>query len=380
MDNNKKERLIISCLVLNSSSSGYKTIIKNLLVNSLQNKTLNYKNIFVFQKNGWDSLEINMQMYISKNSTKIIIINSFKSKWVRAFVEQILINLLAIFYRCNYIFMPCTFGLIFPLKKTITFVHTNTSFRLPRYLRGRNFLQQIAHNLMIKITARTSYKLLFTSKVTKDEYINYTRMKDYSKIFLLRNGINISRFISGNLSQVNALKNKKFFLSVSQIYRLKNFDTLIRSYLRLIKNNSELSNINLVIVGTVQEEDYFDELLHLAQENKNIIFLHDVSDEELNWLYRNCEIYVFLSLFEGFSLTPAEALCSGKNVILSDIEVHREIYKNLVNFVDPYSVDSICNAILNRENISIPLDLKKQFISELSIDRFIDRLYSIIFN
>ena len=380
MDNNKKERLIISCLVLNSSSSGYKTIIKNLLVNSLQNKTLNYKNIFVFQKNGWDSLEINMQMYISKNSTKIIIINSFKSKWVRAFVEQILINLLAIFYRCNYIFMPCTFGLIFPLKKTITFVHTNTSFRLPRYLRGRNFLQQIAHNLMIKITARTSYKLLFTSKVTKDEYINYTRMKDYSKIFLLRNGINISRFISGNLSQVNALKNKKFFLSVSQIYRLKNFDTLIKSYLRLIKNNSELSNINLVIVGTVQEEDYFDELLHLAQENKNIIFLHDVSDEELNWLYRNCEIYVFLSLFEGFSLTPAEALCSGKNVILSDIEVHREIYKNLVNFVDPYSVDSICNAILNRENISIPLDLKKQFISELSIDRFIDRLYSIIFN
>jgi len=380
LDNNKKERLIISCLVLNSSSSGYKTIIKNLLLNSLQNKTLNYKNIFVFQKNGWDSLGVNMQMYISNNSTKIIIINSFKSKWVRAFIEQILINLLALFYRCNYIFMPCTFGLIFPLKKTITFVHTNTSFRLPRYLRGRNFLQQIAHNIMIKITARTSYKLLFTSKVTKDEYITYTRIKDHSKIFLLRNGVNIKRFISGNLSQVNALKNKKFFLSVSQIYRLKNFDTLIKSYLKLIKNNSELSNINLVIVGTVQEEDYFDELLHLAEKNKNIIFLHNVSDEELNWLYKNCEIYVFLSLFEGFSLTPAEALCSGKNVILSDIEVHREIYNNLANFVDPYSVDSVCNAILNRKSFSIPLDLKKQFISELSIDRFIDRLYNIISN
>lgn len=380
MNKNKKERLIISCLVLNSSSSGYKTIIKNLLVNSLQNKTLNYKNIFVFQKNGWDSLEVNMQMYISNNSTKIIIINSFKSKWIRAFIEQILINILAIFYRCNYIFMPCTFGLIFPLKKTITFVHTNTSFKLPRYLRGRNFLQQIAHNFMIKITARTSYKLLFTSKITRDEYLNYTRIKDHSKIFLLRNGVNIQRFITGDLSQVNVLKNKKYFLSVSQIYRLKNFDTLIKSYIELIKNNPELSNIKLVIVGTVQEEDYFDELLQLAKKNKNIIFLHDITDEELNWLYKNCEIYLFLSLFEGFSLTPAEALCSGKNVILSDIDVHREIYENLVSFVDPYSVDSICKAILNRESFNVPLDLKNQFINELSIDRFIDRLYSIIFN
>ena len=380
MKNNKKKSLLISCLVLNGSRSGYKTIIKNLVKNSIKGNCKNYQNIFVFQKSGWESLELDLNKFVLSKSTKILIFKSFKSKWIRALFEQIIIVLLSIYYKSDYIFMPCTFGLILPIKKTITFVHTNTSFKLPRHLRGRNFLQQIAHNLMIKITARTSYKLLFTSKVTRDEYLKYTRMKNHSKIFLLRNGINIQRFISGNLSQINALENKKFFLSVSQIYRLKNFDTLIKSYLKLIRNEPELSHIKLVIVGTVQEKDYFYELLDLSKKNKNIVFLHDVSDEELNWLYKNCEIYIFLSLFEGFSLTPAEALCSGKNVILSDIDVHREIYKDLVNFVDPHSIDSICKAMLNRESLSIPIDLKKQFISELSIDRFIERLYGIIFN
>ena len=102
----------------------------------------------------------------------------------------------------------------------------------------------------------------------------------------------------------------------------------------------------------------------------------------MTWLFNNCDTYIFLSLFEGFSLTPAEALCCGKNVILSDIPVHKEIYNNVVNFVDPLSVKSIANVIelRNQEKYLINKKDREKFITNISIESFIDNLYQIILN
>ena len=106
MKNYKKKSLLISCLVLNGSRSGYKTIIKNLVENSIKGNDKNHQNIFVFQENGWESLELDLNKFVKIKSTKIIIFRSFKSKWIRALFEQIIIVLLSIYYKSNYIFMP----------------------------------------------------------------------------------------------------------------------------------------------------------------------------------------------------------------------------------------------------------------------------------
>ena len=375
MKNNKKKSLLISCLVLNGSRSGYKTIIKNLVKNSIKGNCKNYQNIFVFQKSGWESLELDLNKFVLSKSTKILIFKSFKSKWIRALFEQIIIVLLSIYYKSDYIFMPCTFGLILPIKKTITFVHTNTSFKLSRDMRGRSYIQQLAHNLMIKITSFTSYKLLFSSEITKNEYIKFNNISNNKNIYVIENGVDIKRFTEGNKLAISNLINKKFILSVSQIYRLKNFDNLIKSYLKFAKD--EGSEIKLVIVGTVQEEDYFAKLKKISSVSDNIIFLHNILDSELNWLYKNCEIYILLSYFEGFSLTPAEAICSGKSVILSDINVHRSIYDGLAEFVNPNSVDLICKAIVDREKNIIPPKIRQEFIKRISLDQFVEKLYHI---
>ena len=66
MNFNKRNRLLISCLVLNGSMSGYKTIIKNLVKNSLKDTSQNYQNIFVFQRSGWESLEINLKDFFQE--------------------------------------------------------------------------------------------------------------------------------------------------------------------------------------------------------------------------------------------------------------------------------------------------------------------------
>ena len=107
-------------MVLNSSRSGYRTIIKNLVENSLRNNSSNFCNIFVFQKNGWESLELDYLVYKNNKSTRIIIIDSLRSKWIRAIFEQFLVTFYAIYFRCDLVFMPCTFGLLIPVKKQNT--------------------------------------------------------------------------------------------------------------------------------------------------------------------------------------------------------------------------------------------------------------------
>jgi alpha-1,3-rhamnosyl/mannosyltransferase len=51
-----------------------------------------------------------------------------------------------------------------------------------------------------------------------------------------------------------------------------------------------------------------------------------VSDQELAALYGGAAAFVFLSSYEGFGLTPLEALAAGVPIVVLDTNVAREIY------------------------------------------------------
>ena len=83
-----------------------------------------------------------------------------------------------------------------------------------------------------------------------------------------------------------------------------------------------------------------------------------ITDEELVVIRKNSLGYVFPSLKEGFSLTPLEAQAVGLPCLISNIDVHREIYQDSVLYFDPLSeddlVDKMCQLIKdesNRENL-----------------------------
>jgi len=53
-----------------------------------------------------------------------------------------------------------------------------------------------------------------------------------------------------------------------------------------------------------------------------------VSEDELTSLYGRASVFVFLSEYEGFGLTPLEALSAGVPIVVLDTPVAREIYGN----------------------------------------------------
>jgi len=60
---------------------------------------------------------------------------------------------------------------------------------------------------------------------------------------------------------------------------------------------------------------------------------HYISDSELTSLYARASVFVFLSEYEGFGLTPLEALSAGVPIVVLDTAVAREVYGDAAWFV-----------------------------------------------
>ena len=111
----------------------------------------------------------------------------------------------------------------------------------------------------------------------------------------------------------------------------QNFDLMVgtleprKNYLFAAKIYKSV-NRKVVIVGRVGWKSKLTEKILSA--NPNVIRLPDCCDGALAELYRTCENFVSTSFAEGFNLPAAEAYLYKKNLVLSDIPVHREIYPN----------------------------------------------------
>lgn len=79
---------------------------------------------------------------------------------------------------------------------------------------------------------------------------------------------------------------------------------------------------------------------------ERVAFLSYVSDGELAALYRRAAVFVWLSAYEGFGLTPLEALAAGVPVVAGDTPVAREIYGNAVRRVPGDSPGAVAAALV----------------------------------
>jgi alpha-1,3-rhamnosyl/mannosyltransferase len=90
-------------------------------------------------------------------------------------------------------------------------------------------------------------------------------------------------------------------------------------------------------------------LIAASQARDRIQARSYVSDAELAALYAAAAAFVFCSDYEGFGLTPLEALAAGIPIVVLDTEVTREIYGPAARYVshpDPASIAAALEAVL----------------------------------
>ena len=87
-------------------------------------------------------------------------------------------------------------------------------------------------------------------------------------------------------------------------------------------------------------------------------FSQYLPDEALAGLYARASVFVFLSEYEGFGLTPLEALAAGVPSVVLDTPVSREVYKDAAVFVAPGDITGTATAIrslLTNPDLAAPL-------------------------
>ena len=87
--------------------------------------------------------------------------------------------------------------------------------------------------------------------------------------------------------------------------------------------------------------------------SKNIIFTGNMRDEEMDWLYGNCEAVLFVSESEGLGLPILEAVHTGKKVVCSDLNVFKEISRDAFYYCDYEDQRAIAAALIRACQVGI---------------------------
>jgi glycosyltransferase involved in cell wall biosynthesis len=95
------------------------------------------------------------------------------------------------------------------------------------------------------------------------------------------------------------------------------------------------TNARLVIAGADRSYPALD-LTGLAAEagvGSRVEVRNYVTEADLDALYARASVFVFLSEYEGFGLTPLEALSAGVPIVVLDTPVAREVYGDAAWYV-----------------------------------------------
>ncbi len=211
----------------------------------------------------------------------------------------------------------------------VTTVHDLTL--LSSYNSDKNWLvfhaKQLVGRYVFKKIGKTSTFIMSGTNYTKKAYAQFAHIP-LEKIVVTPYAAEIQ------VGQVAAYPtpSKAFIMYVGQQSDYKNIRRLGDAHQELLKTHPDLG---LVLVGKKNASALINEAYFTKKNYKNIHFTGFVSDEQLNWLYQNCQAYVFPSLSEGFGLPGLEAMAHGAPVISSNATCLPEVYGDAAQYFDP---------------------------------------------
>lgn len=132
----------------------------------------------------------------------------------------------------------------------------------------------------------------------------------------------------------------EYILALSTLEPRKNYINLIRAWENLFYQHNH--KIKLMIVanpGWLSED--IERAMRPHIEMGNIIHLHNISSDELPYLFSHATFFAALSFIEGFGIPPIEAMQCECPVLTSDNATHRWSMGDAALYVEPYDVDSI---------------------------------------
>ena len=210
-----------------------------------------------------------------------------------------------------------------------------------------------------KIAVKKAQKIIAVSKETKESVEKYYKRKD---AVVILNAVDTNLFMKKDkLESKNFFslpKDKKLILFVGRLSCQKSPEIIYR-----LAKKFEKEDVNFVFAT--------DRVLNWGL--KNTIFLLNIPNEKLPYLYSACDVFILPSKHEGFAYTLIEAMSCEIPFVISKVGGALEIYEKfpeLIKFIlDNLNVDEFYNKIkeileMNESEKNKLSNLARKFVLE----------------
>jgi len=166
-------------------------------------------------------------------------------------------------------------------------------------------------------------------------------------------------------------KGQPFLFCVAQHRRNKNILLALQIFEQCLQTGAISPDTQLAVVGVPGPETRrIQRQIRAARLDRKVVVLCGISDTELQWCYRNCELLLAPSIVEGFGLPVVEALLAGCRVVCSDIPAFREVGMDGCHYVPlgPGEIDAFTAAIrlARKAPRTLPLSMPQLSASVIS--------------
>lgn len=233
-------------------------------------------------------------------------------------------------------------------SRSITYVYDVGYSKYPETVQVKN--QKYLHRFMPGWMRRTDRVITISNQV-KYEIEKYLGLNE-SQIDIVPCGVDRSIFYKRSNKEIKSVKERydisydKYFLFVGNIEPRKNLEKLLQAYEKLpvaIQNEYAL----ILVGGDGWQNDLLYEKISKMQSEKKSVFkvLKYVVDSDLPALYSGATLLIHPAIYEGFGITPLEAMACGVPVVVSDTPAIREVVQDAGLYFDPNSAKEIASAI-----------------------------------
>jgi glycosyltransferase involved in cell wall biosynthesis len=249
----------------------------------------------------------------------------------------------------------------------ITFLHDIYGELYPEdFTTKRERHERFYFRVLYRIIAYRAKKILTVSHFSKNQiaqayHINPERIKVIYSSCDHFNAIHADYSVFNDFPDLNA----PFYFSLGSLSKRKNLKWIVEY---ASKHPDHIFAISGMELQTVQVQE-----LAVLSDLPNIILLGYLDDGKVKALMETCKAFILPSYYEGFGLTPLEALSCGAKIIVAKAASLPEIYGNAAYYIDPFNIDIDLDELLEQ-----PVDPPETILSKYSYEKSARQLYAII--
>jgi glycosyltransferase involved in cell wall biosynthesis len=153
----------------------------------------------------------------------------------------------------------------------------------------------------------------------------------------------------------------EFYYMPNQFWKHKNHMLVFEAVKQMVEDGSKICLVCTGHLKDYRNSEHIEQIkkfIEIHKLDKNIRLLGLVDYEDVFALIKFSKAVINPSLFEGWSSTVEECKSVGKNMILSDLDVHKEQYPN-ATFFGRNNAESLKNILKNykEENLNCNVEL-----------------------